>query len=108
MLYALHELQRSLLSPIVTAANVLKETTHSPFNPLRDLPFVRAVGANSELFTRVMQRYHKPSWDIETVEVEGKAVAVHEEIVIDKPFCKLIHFRKDAKFKGPKLSLIHI
>ena len=57
MLYALHELQRSLLSPIVTAATVLKETTNSPLNPLRDLPFVRAVGANSELFTRLMQRY---------------------------------------------------
>ncbi len=106
MLYALHELQRSLLSPMVTAASVLKEATHSPLNPLRDLPFVRAVGANSELFTRLMQRYHKPNWDIETVDVDGKPVAVKTEITIDKPFCKLIHFRKETKVKGPKLLIV--
>ncbi|MDC1311446.1 polyhydroxyalkanoate depolymerase [Burkholderiales bacterium] len=106
MLYTLHELQRSFLSPIVTAANVLKEATHSPFNPLRDLPFMRAVGANSELFTRVMQRYQKPSWDIETVEIDGKAVAVHTEVTIDKPFCKLTHFRKDTNVHGPKLLIV--
>ena len=102
MLYALHELQRSLFSPMVTAANVLTEVTHSPLNPLRDLPFVRAIGANSELFTRLMQRYQKPSWDIETVEVDGKSVAVQAEIRIDKPFCKLIHFKKETKVINKK------
>jgi poly(3-hydroxybutyrate) depolymerase len=106
MLYALHELQRSLFSPMVTAANVLTEVTHSPLNPLRDLPFVRAIGANSELFMRLMQRYQKPSWDIETVEVDGKSVAVQAEIRIDKPFCKLIHFKKETKVKGPKLLIV--
>jgi poly(3-hydroxybutyrate) depolymerase len=106
MLYAFHELQRSLLAPAVAAAGLIKETVSSPYNPFHTLPLTRTITANTELFTRLMQRYHKPEWDIDSVSVNGEEVSVDKHIVVDKPFCKLIHFEKNIQNKGPKLLIV--
>ena len=106
MLYAFHELQRSLLAPAVAAAELIKETASSPYNPFHTLPLTRTITANTELFTRLMQRYHKPEWGIDSVSVDGEEVVVDKHIVIDKPFCKLIHFEKNIQNKGPKLLIV--
>jgi poly(3-hydroxybutyrate) depolymerase len=90
MFYAFYELQRSLLSPLVVAANVLKENANSPFNLMRDLHFTRDMGTNSELFTWLMRGHQKPEWDIDTILVCCKKVVIDAEVVLDKPFCKLI------------------
>lgn len=106
MLYAFHELQRSLFAPAVAAAGLIKETVSSPYNPFHALPLTRTITANTELFTRLMQRYHKPEWDIDSVSVNGEEVSVDRQIVVDKPFCKLIHFEKNIQNKGPKLLIV--
>ena len=106
MLYAFHELQRSLFAPAVAAAGLIRETVSSPYNPFHTLPLTRTITANTELFTRLMQRYHKPEWDIDSVSVNGEEVSVDRQIVVDKPFCKLIHFEKNIHNKGPKLLIV--
>ena len=106
MLYAFHELQRSLFAPAVAAAGLIRETVSSPYNPFHTLPLTRTITANTELFTRLMQRYHKPEWDIDSVSVNGEEVSVDRQIVVDKPFCKLIHFEKNIQNKGPKLLIV--
>ena len=35
------------------------------------------------------------SWDLPTTTVDGKEVAVNIEVDVDKPFCKLTHFKRD-------------
>lgn len=106
MLYAFHELQRSLFAPAVAAAGLIRETVSSPYNPFHTLPLTRTITANTELFTRLMQRYHKPEWGIDSVSVNGEEVSVDRQIVVDKPFCKLIHFEKNIQNKGPKLLIV--
>jgi poly(3-hydroxybutyrate) depolymerase len=106
MLYAFHELQRSLFAPAVAAAGLIRETVSSPYNPFHTLPLTRTITANTELFTRLMQRYHKPEWGIDSVSVNGEEVSVDRHIVVDKPFCKLIHFEKNIQNKGPKLLIV--
>jgi poly(3-hydroxybutyrate) depolymerase len=78
----------------------------SPYNPFHTLPLTRTITANTELFTRLMQRYHKPEWGIDSVSVDGEEVVVDKHIVVDKPFCKLIHFEKNIQNKGPKLLIV--
>jgi poly(3-hydroxybutyrate) depolymerase len=49
----------------------------------------RRVAASSDLFLRLTGRYEKPAWNIREAEIE---------LALDKPFCKLIHFKqKEAK-----------
>jgi poly(3-hydroxybutyrate) depolymerase len=67
-----------------------------PFSPFAYSPFSRRLAASSELFLRLTQRYEKPAWRIDGVEIE---------VALDKPFCKLIHF-KQAEVRGPKVLVV--
>jgi poly(3-hydroxybutyrate) depolymerase len=55
---------------------------------------------------RLTQRYDKLGFHITTVDVNGKAVAVKEEIVLGKPFCNLIHFSKAGQTDKDKVLLV--
>lgn len=106
MMYSLHELHKSMMTPALLWAGVVKNAFASPFSPLSYTPMSRTVAANSELFTRLMRRYHKPEWGIESVTIDGKEIAVETDITVDKPFCKLLHFRKASTVKLPKLLIV--
>src|SRR5689334_14847144 len=67
-----------------------------PFSPFSYSPFAKRLAASSELFLRVTQRYEKPAWNIAGAELE---------IALDKPFCKLIHFRKPQP-SGRKVLIV--
>ena len=106
MMYSLHELHKSMMTPAVLWAGVVKESFSSPFSPLSYTPMSRTVAANSELFTRLMRRYHKPEWGISHVVIDGQDVDIAEEVAIDKPFCRLLHFRKTKPLDQPKLLIV--
>jgi poly(3-hydroxybutyrate) depolymerase len=106
MMYSLHELHKSMMTPAVLWAGAVKEAFSHPYSPLSYTPLSRTVAANSELFTRLMRRYHKPEWDINHVSIDGRDVEIVEETAVDKPFCKLVHFRKAEPVKQPKLLIV--
>ncbi len=66
----------------------------NPLNPLTHTPFGRGVAATAELFERSTRRYGKPQFGIHSVNFHGAPVAVHERVVWERPFCRLIHFEK--------------
>lgn len=100
MLYALHEMSHAALAPWQMLASMNASVFSHPFSPLSYSPVSRKIAAGSELFMRMTQRYHKPEFGIEEIRIGGKAVAVAEAVVADKPFCRLLHFRRD--FGGRK------
>jgi poly(3-hydroxybutyrate) depolymerase len=71
-----------------TAARVFS----SPESWLARLPGAARVAAGYELFYRLAKRYEKPLFGIESVESHGTRVAVLEETVVAKPFCRLLKF----------------
>jgi polyhydroxyalkanoate depolymerase len=58
-------------------------------------PQGRSLRANCELITLAGLTHHRPPFDIDSVEVDGKTVKVIEEVAAGTPFCSLLHFRKD-------------
>jgi poly(3-hydroxybutyrate) depolymerase len=66
----------------------------NPLNPLSHTSMGRSTAAAAELLERSTRRYKKPEFRIRATEVNGQKVAVEESIVWQKPFCRLIHFRK--------------
>src|SRR5262249_18415919 len=64
--------------------------------------------ASSELFLRVTQRYEKPAWRIDHTVVDGAEVPVEIVTELDKPFCKLIHFRRalPRKRSDPRVLVV--
>ena len=62
---------------------------------------------------RLGKDYEKPEFGLRTVDVDGVAVAVHERVEINKPFCELRRFKRFsddtatlAKLKGQPAVLI--
>ena len=101
MLYALHDLQRTALSPWNYFAKASHEFLTSPFSPLAHWPSSRRLAANAELFYRLTQDFAKPEFGLDHTVVAGERVAVHETLVVDKPFCKLIHFKRELPAGHP-------
>jgi poly(3-hydroxybutyrate) depolymerase len=110
MLYHLHEMQRSLLTPLMQWADASSKLFANPVSPLAHSPFSQRIAAGYELMYRLGKDYEKPKFDIASTEVDGTKIAIVEEIVVTKPFCRLIHFKKDldgkASLKQAKVLLV--
>ena len=112
MLYQLHEMNRTLLSPLIQWAEASSKLFTSPVSLLAHSPFSQRIAAGYELMFRLGKQYEKPEFGITTTEVDDISVDITEEIVINKPFCSLRHFRKDlsgttlSKVKHPKVLLV--
>jgi len=94
MLYHLHELQRSLMSPLVHFAEAGAKTWSDKSTLLSQIPGAPRVAAGFELLYRLGKDYEKPSFDIRTVNAHGHVVPIVEYTVLHKPFCNLIRFKR--------------
>ncbi len=67
---------------------------------------LRKMTATAEMIALSGLTHERPSFGIDTVEIMGQPVKVHEEIVHATPFCSLLHFRKETPVAGRKVLLI--
>ncbi|WP_026379336.1 polyhydroxyalkanoate depolymerase [Afifella pfennigii] len=108
-IYQLYELNHAFLAPWRAMADITRLTFQSPFNPMAETPLGRTVAASAELFERTTRRYGKPEFGLTETEVDGKKVAVEERVVWSRPFCDLLHFRRDLpkdRPADPKLLIV--
>lgn len=91
MLYSLLELQRAWLRPASELAKLAADLLAGvPFPPA-------AIGrANHALFHRLTRAYPRPAFAIERVVAHGGEVAVVEEVLSTRPFCRLVRFRRES------------
>ncbi|HEY0487961.1 MAG TPA: polyhydroxyalkanoate depolymerase [Telluria sp.] len=112
MLYHLHEMQRSFLTPMMQWADASAKLFSNPVSPLAHTPFAQRIAAGYELMYRLGKDYEKPAFGIDTVTIGSDTVRIIEQVEIEKPFCRLLHFAKDlaparlAKLDHPKVLLV--
>lgn len=112
MLYQLHELNRSLLNPLIQWAEASSKLFSDPVSPLAYTPFAQPIAAGYELMYRLGKDYEKPHFDISSVSIKGKDIKIIEEVAEEKSFCTLLHFKKDmsakayAALKQPTILLV--
>ncbi|AOB27912.1 polyhydroxyalkanoate depolymerase [Bordetella bronchiseptica] len=97
MLYQLHEMQRAFLRPLAAFTDASSQLFTHPYSPLAYMPMSRQLAAGCELVHRIGKEYQKPAWNLPATEIQGKRVAVIEAVVLDKPFCRLVHFQRDVR-----------
>src|SRR4051812_17315194 len=105
-LYNLHEMHYAAITPINFLASASKAFHRHPLSPLSYTGYGRHMAAAAEVLERVTHRYGKPEFGITHTKVDGKQVQVIEEVVDEKPFCRLLHFRKDIRKTQSKLLLV--
>jgi poly(3-hydroxybutyrate) depolymerase len=94
MLYQAYEAQRTLMEPFVDFAQAAAKLYSNPMSPVGQNPFAQRVAAGYSLIYRLGKDYEKPTFSINTVDVNGVAVAVQERVEINKPFCELRRFKR--------------
>ncbi len=94
MLYHLHELQRKFLNPVSVWAQLSSSLFSSPYSLLAYTPFSTRLAAGYDLLHRLGKEYQKPEFGLDTTRIDGRDIAVTEETVVEKPFCRLLHFKR--------------
>ena len=94
MLYQLYETQRALMSPFAEFASASAKLYSHPLSPFAHTPLSPRLSAGLDLFHRLAKEYEKPEFGIRGIEVDGVEVAVQELVPMEKPFCRLLRFKR--------------
>jgi poly(3-hydroxybutyrate) depolymerase len=106
MLYDAYEMQRSLLAGASTLANMGAGWLQNPANPFAYSQMGPIVASALDVFAHASAPRGKPDFGLTSTTVEGRRVAVSEEIVLRKPFGQLKRFRRHGVEGGPKLLIV--
>lgn len=107
--YMWYEAAHALLGPARAMADSTRIFYDNHLNPLSATPFGRQMSAACELFERTTRRYGKPSFGISQTSVNGVKVPVHERVVWERPFCKIVNFDRalgEQRIRQPKLLIV--
>ena len=94
MLYQWREVQRAFLQPLSDWAMSAWQMYANPYSPLAYVPGAPRISAGLELLYRLGRHYEKPAFGIESISMDGVDVPIAEQTIVDKPFCKLLHFER--------------
>lgn len=106
MLYHLHELQHTLLTPARIQAELTRTVFQSPWNPWSYTQIGRTIAATAELMERNTRRFGKPDFGLSTTMIDGKEIDVVEKVVVEKPFARLLNFHRRIRRKDPKVLIV--
>ncbi|MFL9937380.1 polyhydroxyalkanoate depolymerase, partial [Paraburkholderia sp. RL18-103-BIB-C] len=96
MLYQLHEFQRAMLSPLTAWAQAASKSFANPASPLAYVPGATRLSAGYELLYRLGKDYEKPEFNLHQIVKDGHNIPIIEQIIVEKPFCRLMRFKRFA------------
>ncbi len=109
MFYHLYEMNHAAMAPLRASAELMRQACNNSMNPLSNTAFGRSLDAGFEVFERLTRRYGKPAFGLASTTIDERSVAVAEEITFSKPFCNLVHFKRDlpaSRKADPKILLV--
>jgi poly(3-hydroxybutyrate) depolymerase len=110
MLYHWFELSHAALRPARVMAEAMRLSLINPFNPISHMHIGRHASAALEVFERTTRRYAKPVFGLKTTMVDEQPVDVYEEVVWQRPMCRIVRFRRDVSperaARDPRLLIV--
>lgn len=106
MLYHLFDLQHAMLTPARLLAEATRSMYANPANPLAFTKMGRTLAASAEVFERATRKFDKPEWNLDYTKIDGDKVDIIRDVLLEKPFCKLVHFRRKCKRDDPKVLVV--
>ena len=94
MLYQLYETQRALMAPFSEFASASAKLYNHPLSPFAQNPMADRISAGYDLLHRLAKEYEKPAFGITSAKVGDVEIAVQEQVAINKPFCRLLRFKR--------------
>ncbi|MEO6040556.1 MAG: polyhydroxyalkanoate depolymerase [Croceibacterium sp.] len=107
MLYDTYEWQRSWLNRASDWAGIGAQLLTNPALPLGYFGMGPMVAGALQVFSSFYQEHGKPEFGIAAVKIGGRERAVHETVVLEKPFGVLRRFTRAGLPKdAPKLLIV--
>jgi polyhydroxyalkanoate depolymerase len=104
LLYQVYQMHDDLMAPVRRVAAALK-LNGMPMPSLR-MPGPRHMDAVLEMVTRFRLSHKRPDFGIPSATVGERAVPVTEEVALDLPFGRLLHFAKDIDVAQPRILVV--
>ena len=104
--YQMYEMGHLALAPARAWSDAARLLFRNPLNPFAHTALGKNVAASAELFERVTRRYGKPIFGLDDTRVDGRATQVNEQVVWERPFCKLMRFARTPAPSGQSKLLI--
>ncbi len=92
--YHFFEMAQMAMAPARAMSDLTRMTFKNPANPMTYTSVGRNLAASAELFERMTRRYGKPAFSLDKTSVNGQEVEIEEEIVWQRPFCSMLHFKR--------------
>jgi poly(3-hydroxybutyrate) depolymerase len=106
MLYNAYEMQRSMLAGASALANFGAGLLNNPANPFAYFGGGPVLASALEVFAHAAAPRGKPEFGLTHTTIDGRRIAVREEVVDRKPFGQLKHFVREGVEGGPKLLIV--
>ncbi|HCH70828.1 MAG TPA: polyhydroxyalkanoate depolymerase [Colwellia sp.] len=101
--YDLYSRSAEMMNGFIALSQTLM---NNPYNPYAKTLLGKSISAGLDTAFHHTKVYDKQPFDITSTIIDGKSVAVTEEVIAVKPFCNLIHFRQDTDVQQSKLFLV--
>ena len=105
-MYFAHDLGRAFSRPIHAWASMLRTAWTHPFNPVSVLPPVRAMAAAAEMLERATADYPKLAFGLDKTVIDGRELAVREQLIHETPFCRLLRFEREVHRDDPRVLIV--
>ncbi|MEM7404016.1 MAG: polyhydroxyalkanoate depolymerase [Pseudomonadota bacterium] len=108
-MYAAYELAHASTYPARTFGRSVESYLDAAVGPFGASTVHPAMRAGWRVVDELTQRYAKPEFGIDSVEIDGVEVSVTQETVLQHPFCTLKRFVKspaEGLAPGPKVLLL--
>ncbi len=106
MLYNAYEMQRSMMAGASAMASWTSKILSDPANLWGYLDGGKMMASALDVFAHASASRGKPGFGLHSTLVDGREVAVTEEVLVDKPFGRLLRFRREGVEGGPRLLIV--
>jgi polyhydroxyalkanoate depolymerase len=106
MRYEVYQAQAELLAPTRALAGVAARILGALPPAIAGHIGVRSLTATYEMIARAGLTHQRPRFDVESVTVGRREVAVKELVTDATPFGSLVHFEKDMPNPGPRVVIV--
>ncbi|MEQ1508797.1 MAG: polyhydroxyalkanoate depolymerase [Sphingopyxis sp.] len=110
MLYHAYDMQRAMLAGASALAGAGARFWSNGVAPLAYFGGGPILASALDVFSHAAAPRGKPSFNLPSIKIDGREIALAEEVVLEKPFGNLLHFRRVGTDGGseflPKLLIV--
>lgn len=104
--YHMYEMAHLALAPARAVSDATRVLFKNPINPWTHTHLGRNFAASAELFERMTRRYGKPAFGLESTKINGTTYNVEEQVVWERPFCRVLRFARIGFDKPDQQKLL--